>query len=85
MYNLLGHSQNYSMTSENLQNSYREGINDVDNNPSDGKSFKYKTKIIGKTEARPARPAWPHPDQDGNQPPQPGQPPIPSLNTEVTI
>ena len=57
MYNLLGYSQNYPMTSENLQNSCREGINDVDNNPSDGKSFKYKTKIIMKTEVRPARPA----------------------------
>ena len=48
----------------------------VDDNASDGKSFKYNTKIIGKTEERPAPPG---PD-DGQ--PQP-QPPIPPLNTEL--
>ena len=45
MYNLLEYSQNYSMTGC-LWNYYREEINDVDNNASDGKSFKYKTKLI---------------------------------------
>ena len=45
MYNLLEYSPNYSMTSGGLWNYYREEINDVDNNASDGKSFKYKTKI----------------------------------------
>ena len=49
MYNLLEYSQNYSMTSENLWNYYRDEIHDVHDNASDGKSFKYKTKIVGKT------------------------------------
>ena len=68
IYNLLEYSQNYSMTSGSLWNYYRDKIfDDDDNNGSDGKSFKYTTKIMGKTEARPY------------------QPPIPPLNTEVTI
>ena len=54
------------MTSGSLWNYYRGKIDDVDNNDSDGKSFKYKTKIIEKTEARLAQPA---PDQGGTQPP----------------
>ena len=48
MYNMLEYSQNYSMTSGNLWNYYRDEIEDVDNNAPDGKSFKYKTKIVGK-------------------------------------
>ena len=85
MYNLLGYSQNYSMTSESLWNYYRDEIDDDNNNASNGKSFKCKARIIGKTEARPARSGQPCPDQDGNQPPRPGQPPIPCLNKEVTL
>ena len=85
MYNLLEYSQNYSMTSGSLWNYYRDEIDDVDNNVSDGKSFRYKTEIIGKTEARPAQPAQPDSDQDGQQPLRLAQPPIPLLNTEVTI
>ena len=54
--NLLGYSQNYSMTSGSLWNYYRAEINDVDANASDSKLFKYKAKIIAKTEARPDRP-----------------------------
>ena len=46
MYNLLEYSQNY----------YRDEIDDVDGNASDGKSCKYKTKIIENTEERPS---WP--------------------------
>ena len=37
------------MTSGSLWNYYRDEIDDVDDNILDGKSFKYKTKIIGKT------------------------------------
>ena len=83
MYNLLEYSQNYSMTSRSLWNYYRDKIDDVDNNASDGKSFRYKTKIIGKTEARPPRPqrpAQPSPNPDGSQlrrRPRPAQQPIP--------
>ena len=51
MYDLLEYSQNYSMISGRLWNYYRDKINDVDD-----KSFKYKTKIAGKTPERPPRP-----------------------------
>ena len=47
MYNLLEYSQNYSMTSGSLWNYYRYEIDDVNDNASDGKSFKYKTKVVG--------------------------------------
>ena len=49
MYNLLEQSQNYSMTSESLWNYYRDEIDDVGDNVSDGTSSRYKTKIVGKT------------------------------------
>ena len=55
MYNLLEYSDNHSMTSGSLQNYYRHEINDVGYHASNSKSFKYKTKITGKTEARPAQ------------------------------
>ena len=42
------------MISGSLWNYYTDEINDDNNNASNGKSFKYKTKIIGKTETRPA-------------------------------
>ena len=45
----------------------------------DGKSFGYKTKIIGKISQRPAQPDS---AEDGNSPPWP---PVPTLNGEVTI
>ena len=45
MYNLLKYSQSYSMTSGNIWNYYRDKIDDVDDNASDGNSFQYKTKI----------------------------------------
>ena len=64
---------------------YRDEIGDVYNSSSDGKSFKYNTKIIGKTEAIPAQLAQQDSGQDGNKPPRPAQPPILPLNTEVTI
>ena len=49
MYIQLEYSQNYSMTSGKLWNYYRDKIDDVHDNASDGKSFNYKTKIVGKT------------------------------------
>ena len=60
MYNLLEYSENYSMTSGNLWNYYRDEINDDENENDNNnrlknnktitsKSFKYKTKIIGST------------------------------------
>ena len=57
MYNLLEYSQNCSMISGNLWNYSRDQINDDDDddddyNASDGKSLKYKTKIIAKTEQK---------------------------------
>ena len=47
MYNLLEYSQNYSVTSGSLCNYYRDEIDDINDNASDGKSFKYKTKVVG--------------------------------------
>ena len=41
------------MTSGRWWNYYRDEIDDVDDNPSDGKSFEYKTKIVGNTPKRP--------------------------------
>ena len=60
--NLLEYSQNYSMTSENLWNYYRAEIDDVNDDTLDGKSFKYKTKIVIKTLQRPKRLSQPYPD-----------------------
>ena len=48
MYNLLEYSQNYSITSGSFCNYYRDEIDDVNDNASDGKSFKYETKIVEK-------------------------------------
>ena len=64
------------MTSGILWNYYRDEIDHVDNDASNSKSFKYKTKIIGKTEAkppRPPRPPEPAPNPDVSQPPPPLQ------------
>ena len=68
------------MRSESLWNYYREEIDDVDDNASDGKSFKYKTKIVGKTPERPERPPQQPQNPDGSQPPQPPQLAVPNLN-----
>ena len=85
MYNLLEYSQHYSMISESLWNYYRDEIDDVDDNASHGKSFKYITKIIGKSPERPERsPQWPQ-NPDGTQKPRPPQEPVPALNAEVTV
>ena len=79
MYNLLEYGQNYSMTSGSLWNYYRDEIDYVDHNALDGKSFKYKTKIVGKTPERPERPGN---KKNLNRPPQPA---VPTLNVEVTV
>ena len=44
MYNLLEYSDNFSMTSESLWNYYKDKVDNVNDNDSNGKSFKYKTK-----------------------------------------
>ena len=71
MYNLSEHSQNHSIKSESLWNYYwdKTDVDDV----SDVMSFKYKTKIVGKTPERPPQP--------GNA----GDPNWATLNVEVTI
>ena len=79
MYNLLEYSQNYSMTSGSLWNYYRDGIDDVDDNASDGKSVKNKTQIVGKTPERPEKSENPG---DADRSPQPA---VPTLHVEVTI
>ena len=82
MHNLLEYSQNYFMhlmTSGSLWNYYRDEINGVNDNASDGKSFEYKTKIVGKT---PQRSAQPGNKGDTNRT---LQLPVPALNVEVTI
>ena len=66
----------------------RQKTDDVDDTFSDGKSFRYNTKIVGKTPGRPERPPQPPPNPDGSQslrPSQPPQLPVPALNAEVTI
>ena len=73
------------MISESLRSYYRDEIDNVDNDDSEVKSFKYNTNIIEKTPARPLRPAQVPLNPDGTQPPRPQQPSIPRLNTEVTI
>ena len=82
MYNLLEYSQNYSMTSGSLCKYFRNKIDDADDNASDSKSFKYKTKIIGKKEEQPGQPALPPANPDGTQPPQQL---VPRLNAKFTI
>ena len=68
-----------------LQNYYRDKTDDVDDNALDGKSFKYKTKIVGKAPKRPPHPPEPPQTPDGIQPPQPQQPAVPTSNAKVTI
>ena len=56
------------MTSGILWNYYRDKIYDFNNNALDGKSFKYKTKIV---EKRPERPPQPGNLGHANRPPHP--------------
>ena len=61
------------MTSGSLQNYYRGKSDGFDDNASNGKSFKYKIKTVGKT-----------PEQPGNEG-DADRPLVPALNVEVTI
>ena len=74
MYNLskFWYSQNYSTTSGSLWNYYRDEVYEVDSNAL-GKSFEYKTKIVGKTPARSGN------EGDANQSP------APTFNVKATI
>ena len=79
MYNLLKHSNNFSMTSGRLWSYQKDEIDDPNDNASEDESIEYKAKIIGKTPEQPLQPGNPG---AGDQPPRPLLPP---LNTEVTI
>ena len=79
MYNLLEYSDNFSTTSGSFWNYYLEETDGVDDNSSQGKSFKYKTKITGKKSE-----LWPQPGNPGDTF-RPAQPTVPSLSIEVTI
>ena len=81
MFNLLKCSLNYSVASGNLCNCYRYKIDkvDVNHSASDGTSFDYKRKIVGKTPERPPQPGNP------GEAHEPAEPPLPSLNVEFTI
>ena len=72
------------MLSGSLWNYYRDEVFDVNNNASDGKLLKYKTKIVWKTPERPERPPKTE-NPDRTQPPRPLQPPVPTLKVEFTI
>ena len=73
------------MTWGSLWNYYRDEIDDVDDNASDDKSFKYETKMIEKTHKIRPWPPQPPQNPDGTQPPQSPQLAIPILNVEVNI
>ena len=48
MYNMLEYSDNYSMTSGSLWDYFGDEIDSVDDNASEGKSFRYERKTINK-------------------------------------
>ena len=66
MYNLLEYSENYSITSGSLWNYHRDETDDEHDDTWEDKSFKCKTKTIGKIEVIPAQGGN---KIDGNQPP----------------
>ena len=78
MYNLLEYSKNY-FTTGSLWNYYRDEIDNVSGNASEGKSFKYKTTIVRITTERLARHGTP---EDAYRSPQPA---VPTLNVEIII
>ena len=78
MYNLLEYSENFSRT-PSLRNYSRDEVDNGNDNDSDGKSFKDKRRIKGKTEAGSGQPGN---ERDVDRP---TQPPVASLNVEVTI
>ena len=78
MYNLLEFSENETVTSESLWSYHRSKIDTFNDNNSQGKSFEYKTKVIGKTPARSPQQGNPGDTE------QPVQLPVPYLNVQVT-
>ena len=68
-YNFIEYSDNVFISSGSLWNYYA----------SESKSFKYETKITGKTEARPAQ------NENDRDADIPIQDPLPNLSVEVTI
>ena len=85
MFNLVEYSHNYFMTSGSLWNYSKDETNDVDDvddvdySDSDGKSFKYKTKIVEETPEKLLQPGNPR-DTD-----QSAQLPVQSLNIKFFI
>ena len=79
MYYLLEYSPSHYVTSGNLWNYYRDKIDNGHYIASGGKSFTYKTKIVGKT---PEIPPQLGSSGDVNLP---AQTTVPTLNVEVTI
>ena len=67
------------MTLGSLWNYYRDEVDNVDDNASDGQSFKYKRKLVAKTPERLERPPQSPPNPEGSQPPRPLQPKVPTL------
>ena len=60
MYDLSKNSDNYFMTSGSLRHCYRDEIDvHVNDSASDGKSFKYKAKIVRETPEIPLQPGNP--------------------------
>lgn len=60
VYNLLECGDNCSMMSGSLWNYYRGKTYGVDANSSNGRSFKYKTKVVGKSPETPEGPHYHH-------------------------
>ena len=54
----------------------------MEDDASEGKSFKYKTKIMGKSELKSPQSTQPLANLDGSQPPQSPQVQVPPFNTE---
>ena len=81
MHNLLEYSHNYSMTSGNLSNYYRDKIDyvDINDNASNGKTLEHITKIVVETPEKPSQPG------NAGDEVQPEQPSVRFLNVEVTI
>ena len=78
IYNRLENSDNYSMTSRSLWNYYRDEVDDIKDNASDGKSFDYKAKYQEnqKEDLQPGNAEHVDP---------PARAPVPKLRVETTI
>ena len=84
MYNLLEHSDNYSITSGSLWNYNRNETSGVDDNASQSKSFEYNKKNTRKTTSTTTattRPRW----NSTLRPPRPPWPQVSISNVEVTV